>query len=94
MMGYFAMWGMFSLIICQGLEQITRTCRAVFAMMTTFLLLLAMSYATNSTALSHSAAFIGLASSLPGFYLAVRFAGNETVHLFQPAVARSDKVRS
>ena len=68
MMGYLAMWGMFSLIICQGLEQLTRLCRSVFAMMTAFLLMLAMANAVGGAAFLHSAAFIGLASSLPGLY--------------------------
>jgi succinate-acetate transporter protein len=93
MMGYFAMWGMFSLIICQGLEQITRTCRTVFAMMTSFLLLLAMAHAINSTALLHSSALVGLASSLPGIYLGLRHLGKEVLQLVQPGIARSGKVR-
>ncbi|NIQ10061.1 MAG: hypothetical protein GWO23_10435 [Gammaproteobacteria bacterium] len=94
MMGYFAMWGMFSLIICQGLEQITMTCRAVFAMMTAFLLMVAMSFAFSSVAMLHSAALVGLASSLPGLYLALRFISNEIVHLFHSEISRSNKVRS
>jgi succinate-acetate transporter protein len=94
MMGYFAMWGMFSLIICQGLEQITKTCRAVFAMMTAFLLMVAMSFAFNSTALLHSAALVGLVSSLPGLYMALRFIGNESVNLFHSEITGSSKVNS
>lgn len=94
MMGYLAMWGMFSLIICQGLEQLTRLCRSVFAMMTAFLLMLAMANAVGGAAFLHSAAFIGLASSLPGLYLGLRHMGNEAIHLFQPDMARSGKVQS
>lgn len=94
MMGYFAMWGMFSLIICQGLEQLTRTCRTVFAMMTAFLLGLALAHATGSTAMLHAAALIGLASSLPGGYLGLRHAAGETLQLFHLELARSGKMRS
>ena len=93
MMGYFAMWGMFSLIICQGLEQLVRISRVVFALMTAFLLTLAMAHATQNTSFLHSAGLIGLASSLPGLYLGLRYIGEEAFHLFQLTVA-SDKIRS
>jgi len=93
MLGYFAMWGMFSLIICQGLEQLVRISRVVFALMTAFLLALAMAHATQNTSFLHSAGLIGLASALPGIYLGLRHMGEEAIHLFQPAVA-SDKIRS
>jgi hypothetical protein len=92
MMGYFAMWGMFSMVICQGLEQLTRICRVVFALMTAFLLMLALAHATENTALLHSSALIGLASSLPGLYLGLRYIGGEALHLFQPEMARSGKI--
>jgi succinate-acetate transporter protein len=93
MMGYFAMWGMFSLIICQGLEQLVRISRVVFALMTAFLLTLALAHATQNTAFLHSAGLIGLASALPGIYLGLRHVGEEAIHLLQPEVA-SDKIRS
>lgn len=93
MTGYFAMWGLFSLIICQGLDQLTRACRLVFALMTAFLLSLALAHATGNTASMHSAALIGLASSLPGLYLGLRHASGEAMHLFHPAMARSGKVQ-
>lgn len=94
MMGYFAMWGMFSLIICQGLEQLTRTCRMVFAMMTAFLLMLAMAHATDNSTFLYIAAFLGLISSLPGFYLGVRHISSEVRHLLHMEFARSGKMRS
>lgn len=94
MMGYLAMWGMFSLIICQGLEQLTRPSRSVFAMLTAFLLLLAMAHATGNTAFLHSSALVGLASSLPGIYLGLRHLGSETMHLIHPEVAGSGKIGS
>lgn len=93
MMGYFAMWGIFSLVICQGLEQLTRTCRVVFALMTAFLLTLAMAQATGNTAILHGSSLIGLASSLPGIYLGLRYLSSEVRHLFQPGLARAGKIR-
>lgn len=94
MMGYFAMWGMFCLIICQGLEQLTRTCRVVFALTAAFLLMLALAQATGNTAFLHSSAVIGLASSLPGLFLGLRYISSETLHLFQSGMARPGKIRS
>ncbi len=94
LMGYFAMWGMFCLIICQGLEALSRTCRLVFAMMTVFLLMLAMAHATGNIACQHAAALLGLISSLPGFYLGLRHAGNETRQLLHMDMIRSGRLRS
>jgi succinate-acetate transporter protein len=94
MMGYFAMWGMFSLIICQGLEQLTRACRLVFAMMTAFLLLLAMAHATANASFLYGAVVLGLASSLPGFYLGVMYVGSEVRYLLHMELAKSGKIRS
>jgi succinate-acetate transporter protein len=93
MMGYFAMWGMFSLIICQGFEQLTRLCRMVFVMMTGFLLTLAVAHVTASNTFMYSAALLGLASSLPGFYLAMRHSGHELRLLMNIDLDRSSKIR-
>lgn len=94
MMGYFAMWGMFSLIICQGFDQLTRTCRTVFAMLAAFLLMLAMAHAAGSTAILHGSALVGLTSSLPGLYLGLRYVSGEALCLLQPAVVKSGRIRS
>jgi succinate-acetate transporter protein len=94
MMGYFAMWGMFSLIICQGLEQLARICRIVFAMMTMFLLMLAISHATGNGIFLYIAALVGLSSSLPGLYMGIRYVSNEMRLLFHLDWARSGKMRS
>ncbi len=94
MMGYFAMWGMFTLIICQGLEQLTRICRLVFAMMTAFLLLLAMAHATTNAYFLYGAIVLGLTSSLPGFYFGIRHLGNEARQLLHLELAKSGKIRS
>lgn len=92
MMGYFAMWGMFSLIICQGFEQLTRTCRLVFAMMTVFLLLLAMAHATANIYFLYGAVVLGLTSSLPGFYFGMRLLGSEARQLLHLELAKSGKI--
>ena len=94
MMGYFAMWGMFSLIICQGFDQLTRTCRTVFAMLAVFLLMLATAHAAGSTAILHGSALVGLTSSLPGLYLGLRYISGEALCLFQPTVVKSGRIRS
>jgi succinate-acetate transporter protein len=94
MTGYFAMWGFFSLIICQGFDQLTRTCQTVFSMLTAFLLMLAMAHAAGSTAILHGSALVGLTSSLPGLYLGLRYVGGEALSLIQPEVIKSGKIRS
>jgi len=94
MMGYCAMWGMFGLIICQGLEQLTRTCRTVFAMMTAFLLMYAMAHALGSTAILHGAALVGLTSSLPGLFYGLRYLSGEIMDFFQPHAVRPGKIQS
>jgi succinate-acetate transporter protein len=93
MMGYLTMWGMFTLILSQGLEQQTRIFRVVLVLITAFLLILAMAHATGSTTFLLISALLGLASSLPGLYLGLRQINIETVQLFQPEVARSSKIR-
>jgi hypothetical protein len=94
MMGYFAMWGMFSLVISQGLEQQTRIFRVVLVLVTAFLLMLAMAHATESTTFMSISALFGVASSLPGLYLGLRHINIGTVQFFHSEIARSGKIRS
>lgn len=94
MMGYFAMWGMFSLILCQGLEEVSRVCRVVFAMMTAFLLALALAHAIGNVAFMHGAAAIGVAGSLPAIYYGLLRLGSEALHLFSHEATDSSRVRS
>ena len=42
----------------------------------------------------HGAALVGLTSSLPGFYLGLRYVSGEAICLLQPAVVKSGKIRS
>ena len=94
MMIYFGMWGMFSLILSQGVEQLTRICQTVFVMMTAFLLIFALAHGLQNTAILHWAALIGLTSSLPGFFCGMRYVGTEAVEFLQPHAVKSGKVRS
>ncbi len=93
MMGYFTMWGMFTLLLSQGLEQQTRIFRMVLVLITAFLIILAMAHVTGGTTFLLISALLGLASSLPGLYLGLRHINIETVQLFQPEAARSSKIR-
>lgn len=93
MTGYFAMWGIFSLILCQGLESLSRTCRLVFAMLTSFLMFLAIGHGTGNTAALHGAAYVGLAGGLPGIFIGFRYCWQETIQVIQLEMTRSDKIR-
>lgn len=91
--GYFAMWGLFSLILAQGADHLARTCRLVFALLTTFLLLLALAHFSGSVSLLHAAALVGLACSLPGLICGVRQGSHEMLSLFAPGRAHPQRVR-
>ncbi len=91
--GYLTMWGLFSLILCQGLESLSKTCRIVFAMLTAFLLMLAVGHVTGISAAFHAAALLGLASGLPGTYLGLRYCWLEATHAIQLEMSGSNKVR-
>jgi len=79
---------MFSLILAQGAENLARICRLVFALLTVFLLLLALAHFTGSVTLHHTAAVVGFACSLPGLICGVRQGGREVLNLFNPAEPR------
>lgn len=85
--GYLAMWGVFSLILVQGSDNLSRTCRLVFSLLTPFLLLLALAHITGSVALQHTAAMLGFACSLPGLLCGVRQGWQELLDLLAPGRA-------
>jgi len=91
--GYFAIWGLFSLILAQGTESLARTCRVVFALLTAFLLLLALAHCTGSVTLHHSAAVVGFACSLPGLICGVRRGWHEVARLIVPGRALPQRIR-
>jgi hypothetical protein len=91
--GYFAMWGVFSLILAQGVGALTRTCRLVFALLTAFLLLLALAHFTGSVTLHHSAAVVGFACSLPALICGVRQGWHEVARLFVPGRTQPQRIR-
>ncbi len=84
---------MFSLILAQGGERLARTCRVVFALLTAFLLLLALAHFTGSVTLHHSAALVGFACSLPGLICGVRRAWHDVARLVVPGRAQAQRVR-
>lgn len=91
--GYFAMWGMFSLILAQGADNLTRTCRVVFSLLSPFLLLLALAHFTGSVALHHTAALLGLTCSLPGLFCGLREGWQELLRHLVPGRAAQQPQR-
>jgi succinate-acetate transporter protein len=82
--GYFAMWGIFSLILAQGDQRLARVSRVMFSLLTAFLLLLALAYSTGSVSMRHSAALVGFACSLPGLACGMRQGWRECLRLVAP----------
>ncbi|TLM60374.1 MAG: hypothetical protein FDZ69_13985 [Deltaproteobacteria bacterium] len=82
--GYFAMWGLFGLILAQGADSLSRPCRVVFSLLAPFLLLLALAHFTGSIALQHTAATLGFTCSLPGLYFGLREGWSELLGLLTP----------
>lgn len=90
--GYFAMWGIFSLILAQGTDSLSRTCRVTFTLLTAFLLLLALAQFTGSVTVRHSAALLGLVCSLPGLAYSIRQGCQEIARLIIPSRAQAQRV--
>jgi succinate-acetate transporter protein len=86
--GYFAMWGLFSLILVQGSDNMTRPCRVVFSLLAPFLLLLAIAHVTGSVALQHTAALLGFTCGLPGLYYGLHQGWRELLNLLAPGRAQ------
>lgn len=82
--GYFAMWGLFSLILVQGSENLTRPCRVVFSLLAPFLLMLALAHVSGSVALKHTAALLGFSCGLPGLFYGVQQGWKDLLNLLTP----------
>lgn len=82
--GYFAMWGAFSLILAQGADNLSRTCRLTFSLLTAFLLLLALAHLSGSVSLHHTAALVGFSCSLPGLIHGIKQGWQEMMRLLMP----------
>ncbi len=93
MMGYLAMWGLFTLIIGQSINLGTRISRLAFFMMTGFLLLLSMSHLTDNTVVVYVTVLVGLASGLPGIFLGLRYLWNDLLQLFQPGITKHGRLQ-
>jgi hypothetical protein len=93
LVGYLVLWGIFSLILAQGADNLTRTCRVTFTMLAAFLFILSLAHVTGSTTLLHSAALVGFACSLPGLLCGIRQGWRELLHSLQPGEIQASRVR-
>ena len=93
MVGYLVVWGLFGLIISQGVGDLSRVCRMVFALFMSFLMLLAVSYAFENQALTKMAALVGIASSLPGLLVGLRHVYRESMKTCIPELSNTGKTR-
>jgi len=83
MTGYLAMWGMFSMIICQGYEQLAKISRLAFAMMTAFLLLLSLSHMLDNRIILYAAVSVGVVGSLPGIVVGLQRVWRDALQVLQ-----------
>ena len=90
--GYFAMWGAFSLILAQGADTLSRTCRLTFSLLTAFLLLLALAHFSGSVSLHHTAALVGFSCSLPGLLHGAKQGRQELLRLLVPGRPHAQRV--
>lgn len=93
LVGYQAMWGVFCLILAQGADNLTRTCRVTFALLAVFLFVLSLAHVTDSVPLLHSAALVGFACSLPGLLGGIRHGSRELLAAMQPGAVQASRVR-
>ncbi len=93
MVGYLAVWGLFSLIISQGIGDLSRVCRIVFSLFMAFLLLLAVAHAISNPALMQIAALVGITSGLPGLLLGLQHLYRESLKDVMPELSDTGKTR-
>ena len=91
MVGYLAVWGLFSLIVSQGIGDLSRVCRIVFSLFMAFLMLLAVGHALSSSALLQTAALVGIASGLPGLLVGLQHLYRESVKDVMPDLSDHGK---
>lgn len=93
MVGYLVVWGLFSLIISQGVGELSRVCRTVFSLFMAFLMLLAVAHAIGSQTLVQVAALVGIASSLPGLLVGLQHLYRESMKTCMPEISNTGKTR-
>lgn len=93
MVGYLAVWGLFSLIISQGVGDLSRVCRIVFSLFMAFLMLLAIAHAISSTTLIQVAALVGITSGLPGLLIGLQHLYRESLKDCLPELSDTGKTR-
>lgn len=91
MVGYLVVWGLFSLIISQGVGELSRSCRVVFTLFMAFLMLLAIGHAISSPAILHVAALAGITSGLPGILIGLQHLYRESLKACMPELTDSKK---
>ena len=91
--GYLAMWGVFCLILAQGNDNLTRTCRVTFSLLAVFLFLLSLAHLTGSITALHSAALVDFACSLPGLSGGVSQLYRELLTSLQPGAVQTSRLR-
>jgi succinate-acetate transporter protein len=93
MVGYLVIWGLFSLIISQGVGDLSRVCRIVFTLFMAFLLLLAIAHAIGNAAILQGAALVGITSGLPGILLGLQHLYRESLKSCMPELSDTGKTR-
>ena len=91
MVGYLVVWGLFSLIISQGVGELSRICRLVFTLFMAFLMLLATGYAIESPAILQFAALAGITSGLPGILIGMQHLYRESLKTCMPELTDTNK---
>jgi len=93
LVGYLTLWGVFCLILAQGRDNLTRSCRVTFVLLAAFLFLLSIGQVTGNTTVLHSAALIGFACSLPGLLGGMRKGWQDLLAALQPGAVQTSRVR-
>ena len=91
MVGYLVVWGLFSLIISQGVGELSRICRIVFTLFMAFLMLLATGYALDSPEILQFAALAGMTSGLPGLLIGMQHLYRESLKTCMPELTDINK---
>lgn len=93
MVGYLVFWGLFSLVISQGVGDLNRICRIVFSLFMAFLMLLATAYAFDKPIFLQGAALIGITSGLPGLLVGLQHLCRDALKDRIPELSDTGKTR-
>jgi len=93
MVGYLVFWGLFSLVVSQGVGDLSRVCRIVFSLFMAFLMLLATAYAFDKPVFLQAAALVGITSGLPGILVGLQHLCGDTLKNRLPELSNTGKTR-